>query len=100
MSAFYARDVGTVARALIGCVVRHGETAGMIVETEAYHQIEPASHAYAGLTPRTRTLFGPPGRAYVYFTYGMHHAMNVVAQKPGRPASSPGVKHPGTSPLM
>jgi DNA-3-methyladenine glycosylase len=80
---FYARDVVAVAQELIGCVVRHGETAGMIVETEAYHESEPACHAYVGLTARTRTLFGPPGRAYVYFSYGMHNMLNAVAEPEG-----------------
>jgi DNA-3-methyladenine glycosylase len=80
--AFYARDVHTVARDLVGCIVRHGETAGRIVETESYHQSEPASHAYVGLTPRTQTLFGPPGIAYVYFSYGIHALLNAVADEP------------------
>ena len=81
--AFYDRDVHTVARELVGCIVRHGETAGRIVETESYHQSEPACHAYAGLTPRTQTLFGPPGFAYVYFSYGIHALLNAVAEEPG-----------------
>jgi DNA-3-methyladenine glycosylase len=80
---FYARSVHDVARDLIGCVVRHGETAGRIVETESYHQEEPACHAYVGLTPRTETLFGPPGRAYVYFSYGIHSLLNAVAEEEG-----------------
>jgi DNA-3-methyladenine glycosylase len=83
VSAFYARDVVTVARDLIGCVVRHGETAGVIVECEAYHQIEPACHAYVGLTARTSTLFGPPGRAYVYRSYGVHAMLNAVCGPEG-----------------
>jgi DNA-3-methyladenine glycosylase len=77
---FYARSVHDVARDLIGCVVRHGETAGRIVETESYHMDEPACHAYAGLTGRTHTLFGKPGRAYVYFSYGIHSLLNAVAE--------------------
>jgi DNA-3-methyladenine glycosylase len=76
--AFYDRPVLEVAPDLIGCVVRHGETAGVIVETEAYHRIEPASHAWAGLTARTKPLFGPPGIAYVYFSYGIHSLLNAV----------------------
>jgi len=79
--AFYARPVLEVAPDLIGCVVRHGETAGIIVETEAYHRTEPASHASAGLTARTRPLFGPPGVAYVYFSYGIHSLLNAVCDK-------------------
>ena len=80
---FYARPVHDVARDLIGCVVRHGETAGRIVETESYHMEEPACHAYAGVTSRTRTLFGPPGYAYVYFSYGIHSLLNAVAEGEG-----------------
>jgi DNA-3-methyladenine glycosylase len=80
---FYARSVHEVARDLIGCVVRHGETAGRIVETESYHMEEPACHAYVGLTPRTQTLFGPPGRAYVYFSYGIHSLLNAVCEDEG-----------------
>ena len=72
-----------VARDLVGCVVRHGETAGRIVETESYHMEEPACHAYAGLTERTRTLFGEPGRAYVYRSYGVHALLNAVTEDEG-----------------
>jgi DNA-3-methyladenine glycosylase len=80
---FYARSVHEVARELIGCVVRHGETAGRIVETESYHMEEPACHAFAGVTERTRTLYGKPGRAYVYFSYGVHSLLNAVAEEEG-----------------
>jgi DNA-3-methyladenine glycosylase len=80
---FYARSVHDVARDLIGCVVRHGETAGRIVETESYHMDEPACHAYAGVTERTHTLFGPPGHAYVYFSYGVHSLLNAVCEEEG-----------------
>lgn len=80
---FYARSVHDVARDLIGCVVRHGEAAGRIVETESYHMEEPACHAYAGVTERTRTLYGEPGRAYVYFSYGVHSLLNAVAEEEG-----------------
>jgi DNA-3-methyladenine glycosylase len=80
--AFYDRPVVEVARALLGCVVRHGDTAGVIVETEAYHHSEPASHAFVGLTERTSTLFGPPGRAYVYRSYGIHALLNAVCEGP------------------
>ena len=72
-----------VARALIGCTVTHGHTSGVIVETEAYHEIEPACHAFVGLTPRTETLFGPPGHAYVYRSYGVHALLNAVAEPEG-----------------
>ena len=80
---FYARSVHELARDLIGCTVRHGETAGQIVETESYHMEEPACHAFAGVTERTRTLYGEPGRAYVYFSYGMHSLLNAVAEGEG-----------------
>jgi len=81
--AFYDRSVHEVAHDLVGCVVRHGETAGRIVETESYHMDEPACHAYAGLTERTRTLFGEPGRAYVYRSYGVHALLNAVTEDEG-----------------
>jgi DNA-3-methyladenine glycosylase len=80
---FYARPVVEVARDLIGCTVEHDGAAGVIVETEAYHEREPACHAYVGLTPRTRTLFGPPGRAYVYRSYGIHALFNAVCEAEG-----------------
>ena len=81
--SFYDRSVHEVARDLIGCVVRHGETAGRIVETESYHMEEPACHAFAGVTERTRTLYGEPGHAYVYFSYGIHSLLNAVAEPEG-----------------
>jgi len=80
---FYDRPVLAVARDLVGCVVRHGVCAGVIVETEAYHDSEPASHAFVGLTPRTSTLFGPPGFAYVYRSYGIHAMLNAVCEPEG-----------------
>jgi DNA-3-methyladenine glycosylase len=81
--AFYERGVVDVARDLVGCVLRHGETAGAIVETEAYHETEPACHAYVGLTARTHILFGPPARAYVYRSYGIHALFNAVCEDEG-----------------
>jgi DNA-3-methyladenine glycosylase len=80
---FYARDVVAVARDLVGCTIRHGDTAGVIVETEAYHESEPACHAFVGLTPRTEVLFGPPGRAYMYRSYGIHAMLNAVSEVEG-----------------
>lgn len=80
---FYDRAVVEVARELVGCVVEHGATAGVIVETEAYHDSEPACHAFVGLTERTATLFGPPGRAYVYRSYGIHALLNAVCEPEG-----------------
>jgi DNA-3-methyladenine glycosylase len=80
---FYNRPVLEVAPDLIGCVVTHGDTSGVIVEAEAYHESEPACHAFVGLTPRTQTLFGPPGRAYVYRSYGIHAMLNAVCEPEG-----------------
>jgi DNA-3-methyladenine glycosylase len=82
-AAFYDRPVLEVARDLIGCVVTRDGCSGVIVETEAYHDSEPACHAYVGLTERTRVLFGPPGRAYVYRSYGIHACLNAVCERPG-----------------
>ena len=80
---FYDRPVLAVARDLIGCSVVYGQSAGMIVETEAYHESEPACHAFVGLTPRTRTLFAAPGTAYVYRSYGIHALLNAVCETEG-----------------
>src|SRR6059058_2900644 len=80
---FYARSVLEVAPELVGCTVTHGNVSGVIVETEAYHDSEPACHAFAGLTPRTQTLFGAPGRAYVYRSYGVHALLNAVCEPEG-----------------
>jgi DNA-3-methyladenine glycosylase len=85
--SFYARPVVEVARDLVGCVVSHGECAGVIVETEAYHESEPACHAYVGVTPRTGTLFGRPGFAYVYRSYGIHALLNAVSEPEGTGAA-------------
>ena len=80
---FYDRPVLAVARDLIGCTVEYRDAAGVIVETEAYHESEPACHAFVGLTPRTKTLFGEPGRAYVYRSYGIHALLNAVCEPEG-----------------
>jgi DNA-3-methyladenine glycosylase len=80
---FYDRPVLEVARDLIGCTVEHAGTAGVIVETEAYHESEPACHAFVGLTQRTRILFGAPGLAYVYRSYGIHALFNAVCEPEG-----------------
>jgi DNA-3-methyladenine glycosylase len=83
LAEFYARPVLEVARDLIGCVVEHEGVAGRIVETEAYHEREPACHAFVGVTSRTRTLFGEPGLAYVYRSYGIHALLNAVCEPVG-----------------
>jgi DNA-3-methyladenine glycosylase len=80
---FYARPVLEVARDLVGCTLSHGRTSGVIVETEAYHESEPACHAHVGLTGRTHVLFGPPGTAYVYRSYGIHALVNAVCEPEG-----------------
>ena len=81
---FYSRDTVTVARELLGKVLKHGNTAGRIVETEAYLGGDDlAAHSARGLTPRTKPIFGPPGHAYVYFIYGMYECLNVVAEPLG-----------------
>ncbi len=73
-----------MARELLGAVVVCGECSGRIVEVEAYLGLEdPAAHAYRGMTERTRVIFGPPGRAYVYFIYGMYDCLNFVAISAG-----------------
>jgi DNA-3-methyladenine glycosylase len=87
--SFYDRDAVVVARDLLGRVVEsrtpQGVVAVRIVETEAYAgEDDAASHAWRGPTPRTAVMFGPPGRLYVYFTYGMHHCANVVCGPEGR----------------
>ena len=81
--AFYDRPVVEVARSLVGCLIARDGALGRIVETEAYHQREPACHAHIGLTPRTRTLFGAPGLAYVYRSYGIHALLNAVVEAEG-----------------
>lgn len=82
--SFYARPTVTVARDLLGKVIVHGRASGRIVEVEAYLGLtDLAAHASAGITPRTRVIFGPPGHAYVYLIYGMHECLNLVAEPSG-----------------
>jgi DNA-3-methyladenine glycosylase len=80
---FFDRTVHEVARDLIGCRLAVGETAGVIVETEAYEASDPACHAYIGRTIRNEVLFGPPGHAYVYLSYGIHSLLNFVTEPEG-----------------
>lgn len=83
---FFDRPAADLAPDLLGCILLHGETAGMVVETEAYLGMDDlAAHASRGETERTKVLFGPAGRAYVYFSYGMHECLNVVADREGTP---------------
>ncbi len=84
---FFDRSVHTVARELIGCRLLYGGCGGVIVETESYERDDPACHAYVGLTARTEVLFGPPGRAYVYLSYGIHSLLNAVAEPEGEAAA-------------
>jgi DNA-3-methyladenine glycosylase len=85
--SFLEDDVVKVAPRLLGCMIVRElngmRLVGRIVETEAYHQRDAASHSYKGRTPRTDVMFGPPGKLYVYFTYGMHYCMNVVTGPQG-----------------
>ena len=90
--AFYGRNTVHVAKELLGKILvrRLGaiELEGVIVETEAYRgSDDPASHAYRGLTRRNEVMFGEPGHAYIYFTYGMHYCLNVTAERIGHPGA-------------
>jgi DNA-3-methyladenine glycosylase len=89
--SFYLQPTLRIARALLGKILVHetaeGVTAGRIVEVEAYRgPADRAAHSYGGhRSPRNEVMYGPPGRAYVYFIYGIHHCMNVVCQPPDVP---------------
>jgi DNA-3-methyladenine glycosylase len=86
-AAFYERPVVEVARDLVGCSLIVDGVGGIITETEAYHVSEAACHAYVGLTERTAPLYGPPGHAYVYLSYGVHSLLNAVAEPEGEAAA-------------
>jgi DNA-3-methyladenine glycosylase len=85
--SFFDRSVHEVARGLIGCRLFFDGVGGIIVETESYERDDPACHAYVGLTDRTEVIFGPPGRAYVYLSYGIHSLLNAVAEPDGEAAA-------------
>jgi len=84
---FFAGSVHDVAPALIGCRLLYDGVGGTIVETEAYEREDPASHSFVGLTERTKVMFGPPGRAYVYLSYGIHSLLNFVCEPEGDAAA-------------
>jgi DNA-3-methyladenine glycosylase len=82
--SFYDRPVLEVARDLLGCIVTANDVSVRLTEVEAYDGAnDPASHAFRGETPRNAVMFGPPGHAYVYFTYGMHFCVNLVCAPSG-----------------
>lgn len=84
---WYARDTLSVARDLLGKVLVVGGARVRLVETEAYHGDDPASHCRNGPTDRCRVMFGPAGVAYVYFIYGMYEMLNLVTERPGYPGA-------------
>ncbi len=84
---FYVRPVELVAPDLLGCLIAIGRTAGTIVEVERYQEDDPASHSFRGPTPRAGVMFGPPGRMYVYRSYGLHWCANVVCEPEGAGAA-------------
>jgi DNA-3-methyladenine glycosylase len=81
---FFARSVHEVAPELIGAELLVDGVGGVIVEVEAYDAEDPAAHGYGGLTARNAAMFGPPGHAYVYRSYGLHWCLNLVCEQEGR----------------
>jgi DNA-3-methyladenine glycosylase len=87
-TSFYARDALEVARDLIGLHLRHGPVTLRITEVEAYRwPLDSANHCHRGRTPRNEAMWGPPGRAYLYLCYGLHHMLNLVTNAEGEGAA-------------